>query len=342
MRKTKCKRLQKGCEKMVTISDIAKELNLSISTVSRAFTNPEMVKEVTRKQIIEKADEMGYQVNMIASQLRNKSSKLIALVSLQPRMSWFTDDLLNGAQEYVREEGYEIVTLNAHNAKVDSISICERMRFAGIIIAATELGRDVEVKRSKMLPTVYVNRMSEEGNNILTDDAAGISDLMDYLYSIGHRKIGYISGPENSLNSVIRLNTFKKKMQEYDLPVRDEWIERGEWMAEDAREAARNILSLPEYPTVLVAANDQMCIGVYQAIQEKGLVVGRDISVAGYDNTEFSQWMNPPLTTVSLPLYEMGQIAARTLLMKIEGKEEIKKEQIVRGELIIRESTRTV
>ena len=118
MRKTKCKRLQKGCEKMVTISDIAKELNLSISTVSRAFTNPEMVKEVTRKQIIEKADEMGYQVNMIASQLRNKSSKLIALVSLQPRMSWFTDDLLNGAQEYVREEGYEIVTLNAHNAKV--------------------------------------------------------------------------------------------------------------------------------------------------------------------------------------------------------------------------------
>lgn len=328
---------------MVTISDIAKELNLSISTVSRAFTNPEMVKEVTRRQILEKADEMGYQVNMIASQLRNKTSKLIALVSLQPKMSWFTDDLLNGAQEYVREVGYEIVALNAHNAKVDSISICERMRFAGIIIAATELSRNIDIKRSQLLPTVYVNRICDEGNTILTDDAAGVSDLMDFLYSKGHRKIGYINGPENSLHSFIRFDAFEKKMQEFDLPVREEWLKRGEWMVADAREAARSILSQSEYPTALVVADDQMCIGVYQAIQEKGLTVGRDISVVGYDNTEFSEWMNPSLTTVSLPLYEMGQIAAKTLIMKIKGKEEgIQKEQIVKGELIIRESVGTV
>lgn len=328
---------------MVTISDIAKELNLSISTVSRAFTNPEMVKEVTRNQILKKADEMGYQVNMIASQLRNKTSKLIALVSLQPKMSWFTDDLLNGAQEYVRKAGYEIVVLNAHDAKVDSISICERMRFAGIIIAATELGRNTDIKRSQMLPTVYVNRICEEGDTILTDDAAGISDVMDYLYSMGHRNIGYINGPENSLHSMIRFDTFKKKMREFGLPIREEWMKKGEWMVAEAREATREILSLPEYPSVLVVADDQMCVGVYQAIQERGLTVGREVSVVGYDNTEYSEWMNPSLTTVSLPLYEMGKTAARTLLEKMKGEEaHIKKEQIIRGELIIRNSVGVV
>ena len=108
---------------MITIYDIAKELHISASTVSRTFSNPGLVNETTRKRVLEKAEEMGYQVNMVASQLRNKTSNIIALVSLQEDWSWFTDVLANGVQDEAWKAGYEIVMLNGNSKHLESLSI---------------------------------------------------------------------------------------------------------------------------------------------------------------------------------------------------------------------------
>lgn len=321
---------------MITIYDIAKELKISPSTVSRTFSNPGLVNEKTRRRVLKKAEEMGYQVNMVASQLRNKSSNIIALVSLQGYWSWFTDDVANGVQDEAREAGYEIVVLNGSKEHQESIAICEKMRFAGIIVAATELGRDT-VYLNDVIPSVYVNRIIENQYRILPDDNHGISQAMDYLRDMGHSRIGYLNGPDSSMHSRIRYETFARKMREFRFPLRQEWIKKGDWLVEGAYCRMMEILSCPEYPTALLVANDQMCIGVYRAILEKGLQPGREISVIGYDNADYTKWMIPSLTTISLPLYEMGKQACKKLLAQIKGLPQ-EKEMIVRGELLKRNS----
>lgn len=321
---------------MITIYDIAKELHLSASTVSRAFSNPDLVSEKTRKRILEKANEMGYQVNMVASQLRNKTSNIIALISLQENWSWFTDTLANGLQEVVWKEGYEIVILNGNSKHLESISICQKMRFAGIIVASTELGRE-RVYGDDVIPVVYVNRMIEDQYRILPDDRHGVTQAMDYLKEMGHHRIGFINGPQESIHSTLRFNTYLEKMHEYGFEIKEKWIKRGDWKIESAYKCTNQILDGEDYPTALLIANDQMCVGVYQSMQEHGLKVGQDISVIGYDNMEYSEWMLPTLTTISLPLYEMGKAAGKMLLDRIRGGGE-EKEVVVRGELIVRNS----
>ncbi len=324
---------------MITIYDIARELNISPSTVSRTFSNPGLVKEKTRKQVLEKAREMGYQVNMVASQLRNKTSNIIALVSLQEEWSWFTDVLANGVQDAAWEAGYEIVMLNGNSKHVESISICEKMRFAGIIIASTELGKE-EVYSNDVIPVVYVNRMTADKFRVLPDDAYGIGMAMDYLKKMGHRRIGYINGPESSIHSKIRYRAFCQKMEEFHFPIVESWMKRGDWSIESACQGMREILDEKEYPTAVMVADDQMCVGVYKALQEKGLRPGTDVSVVGYDNLEYGQWMSPMLTTVSLPLYEMGRQAGKMLLQQIKGEPPEKSEVIVKGELVTRDSVK--
>ncbi len=325
---------------MITIYDIAKELKISPSTVSRTFSNPGLVSEKTRSRVLKQAEEMGYQVNLVASQLRNRTSNIIALVSLQGTWSWFTDDVANGVQDVARENGYEIVVLNANKEHQESITICEKMRFAGIIVAATELGRDT-VYLNDVIPSVYVNRIIEDQYRILPDDVHGVGQGMDYLREMGHTRIGFINGPESSMHSEIRYDTFVKKMQEFQFPVKPDWIKRGDWLAETAYGRMLEILNCREYPTAMLVANDQMCMGVYRAVQERGLQIGKDISVIGYDNVDYGKWVAPALTTISFPLYEMGCQACKMLLAQIKGISH-PKEVIVRGELLKRDSVMKV
>lgn len=325
---------------MITIYDIAKELQISPSTVSRTFSNPGLVKEKTRNLVLEKAREMGYQQNMVASQLRNRTSNIIALVSLQRDWSWFTDNLANGVQDEAWAAGYEIVVLNGNSEHLEGISICEKMRFAGIIVASTELGRD-SVYSNDVLPVVYVNRMIEDKNRILPDDRYGICQAMDYLREMGHSKIGFINGPESSMHSSIRYNAYLDKMKEFGYKVNPGWMKRGDWKFESAYLCTKELLEEKELPTALMVANDQMCTAVYRALREKGLVPGEDISVIGHDDIEYSQMMFPALTTVSIPLYEMGRLAGKMLLDQIQGETEVK-ENIVKGRLIIRDSVKKI
>lgn len=321
---------------MITIYDIARELNISASTVSRTFSNPGLVSEKTRKRVLDKAQEMGYQVNMVASQLRNKTSNIIALVSLQKEWSWFTDVLSNGVQDEAWDAGYEIVMLNGNSEHLESISICEKMRFAGIIVASTELGKE-RLYSNDVVPVVYVNRMIDDQYRILPDDRHGIAQAMEYLKQMGHSEIGFINGPESSIHSSIRFHAYMEKMRENGWQVKDSWVKRGDWKIASAYQCTREMLEGGDYPTALIVANDQMCVGVYQALQERGLTPGKDVSVIGYDNMEYSEWMFPTLTTVSQPLYEMGRAAGKMILERIRGTAE-EKEVIVRGELKIRNS----
>ncbi|MGF7144925.1 DNA-binding LacI/PurR family transcriptional regulator [Anaerotaenia torta] len=321
---------------MKTIYDIAAELNISASTVSRVFSKPELVSENTRMMVLDKAKELGYQTNLIASQLRRRNSDIIALVSLEKRWSMYTSALSNGVQKGAEDRGYNIVVVPIGMEPKKTIRMCESMRFAGMIIAGTQLGDELYCTNN-IIPLVYVNRNNLDKNVILPDDRYGIRLGMDYLFKMGHREIGYINGPATSFHSAIRYKAYEEWMGEHGCRIREEWIFDGDWAMESGYRAAVRIFSNRELPTAIVVANDEMCKGVYQAAEKFGLTVGKDISVIGYNNEDDSSCVTPKLTTVSFPLYEMGLNATQMLFDVIENgsKEEA---IIVRGELIVRDS----
>jgi LacI family transcriptional regulator len=321
---------------MITIYDIANELKISASTVSRVFSKPELVNEKTRRMVLDKAKEMGYQTNLIASQLRRKNSDIIALVSLEKSWSMYTSDLSNGVQRGAEDRGYNIVVVPIGREPKKTIRMCEAMRFAGMIIAGTQLGDELYCTNS-IIPLVYVNRNNVQKNVVLPDDRYGIRLGMDYLNKMGHREVGYINGPETSYHSAIRFNAYEEWMKDNDCAIHEEWIARGDWGLESGYRAAVKIFSNTKIPTAIVVANDEMCKGVYQAAEKFGMIVGKDISIIGYDNEDDGNWITPNLTTISFPLYEMGLLATEMLMKVIEdGAEE--KPAIVRGDLVVRDS----
>lgn len=323
---------------MVTIYDIAKKLNINASTVSRAMTKPEMVSAKTRKRVLEAAEELGYLPNMIASQLRSQESSVIALISLEPAWSWYTDMVLNGAEDRVKELGYSMIALSDKTRSyVESIKFCEQMRFAGVILFSTAIGYNREPIETN-IPIVYINRKNVDSEIVLPDEAYGIQLAFDYLVSMGHSKIGMLSGSNLSIHSQMRYHAYESLMKEKNYPIVSKWCgETHDWSKQETYEIACRILDQDEKPTALLVGDDMMCTQVYKAAQERKLIVGKDLSVIGYNDDDRAEYMLPALTTVQFPLYEMGKQAVEMLVSILRGLP-YEKNVVVRGKLIIRES----
>lgn len=324
---------------MATIYDIARELNINPCTVSRAFSNPDSVSDKTKHLVMEKAKELGYKTNMVARQLRSRSSKIIALVSLEPVWCWFIDMMANGVQEKANDLGYEVVVLSAGKNYLDRISFCEQMRFSGVIIASTELGDDREYPES-IIPVVYVNRENAPNHVILPNDRAGFTKAFEYLIDCGHRKIGFINGPAYSVHSKIRFETYMELIKQYGLDIKKEWYTSVTgWDREEGKLSAVSILSLMDRPTAIIAGDDLLALGIYDAAHQMKLRIGEDISVVGYDDDIRIEGAYPPLTTVRSSLYEIGIQAVEMLTALIEGRE-CEDRIIVEDTLVIRESVK--
>lgn len=175
-------------------------------------------------------------------------------------------------------------------------------------------------------------------NSVVPDDNYGAGLAVDHLIRLGHGSIAYINGLESWHNSQERLAGYVNTLQKHGLPMTKDWIQPGDWEVEGGYSAAQKLMQLPNRPTAIFAANDLMALGAIYAIQDAGLGVPHDIAVVGYDNREFTGIVRPNITTVVMPVYEMGRIAAEILLQQIvEGageSEEVK----VKGELIVRDT----
>ena len=320
---------------MVTIYDIAEALGINASTVSRTFNNPEMVSERTRKKVFAKAEELDYKPNLLASQLRtqNARTKIIGVISLEPEWLWFTEQVLNGIEQAARNLGYSIVILSSGLHYKTAVEFCEQMRFAGIIVMSTEIGRDVETVNSN-IPIVFINRNNVKQNVVLLDDKYEMKLAFEYLVQNGHSKIGCISGPSYSLHSKIRYNVFKEMMSKYNYSINKDWCQSvKEWRRDEAYKSAKKILKSEVLPTALMVGDDELCLGVYEALRDNKLEPGKDISVIGYDNQPIASAMYPRLTTIKIPLFEAG-IEALNMMNCIIEEKNYEKKVIVRGKLI--------
>ena len=328
------------------LEDIANRTGFSIATISRVLSNTQYpVKAAVREQILEAAREMGYKPNISARSLRTDRTNTIGIL-VDDLMSPFTPPVVRGIQDYLKAHDFMNLIVNSDWDPQQEQAAVENLvsrPVDGIIFVEYSHLTSNEALTRVNKPGVFVHRLfgTKIQNSVVPDDHYGEELAVRHLLLLGHRSIAYINGPESWHNSRERLSGYRDVLAEAGISINPDWIKPGDWEVEGGYRAAQSLLQVKERPTAIFAANDSMALGAVYAIQDAGLSVPRDMAIVGYDNRDFARIVRPRITTVVMPVYEMGRIAAEMLLNQIaEGRrddDEIK----VKGELIIRDTCGT-
>jgi DNA-binding LacI/PurR family transcriptional regulator len=327
----------------VTLAEIARAAGVSVSTVSRALTNDRHpLKEETRQRIINLAEEMGYNPNLVARSLQSKRTHTVGVIVDRMR-SPFAAATVQGIQDGLRLAGYSVSIINSNRDQdlvIEAIQTFNSRRTDGIVILNSWLHTFNDPLLSLQdRPFVFVNRLFSDAshNCVAPGDLCGAKLAVKHLVDLGHQRIAYINGMENWLEAQNRLAGYCEVLAEHSLPIDEVLIRPGDWGVDSGYQAAQELLALDQPPTAIFAANDLMALGAIYAIRDAGMRVPDHIALVGYDDRDFAEWIRPPLTTIRMPSYEMGQAAARLLLEQFAG-EELEDATQVPGTLIIRQS----
>ena len=328
---------------MVTIKEIAKKAGVSIATVSRVLSNSDYpVSDGTRSLILQVATDLGYSPNRAARSLRTDRSSLIGVV-LDNFSSPWSPIVIRGLQDIFQDSGYYSLVVNIPweiHSQSDVVQDLLGHSVDGFVFIETWHSVSERKNFLNDKPYVTVHRLFHEPDplSVIPDEIYNSSLVVDHLIKLGHERIAYIAGPKTYFSSGQRLTGYKKSLERAGLPVEDDLIYRGTWLVLSGYECTQEIIKQKYIPTAIVAANDKMAYGAILAVQEAGLRVPDDIAVAGYDNAEIAQISNPTITTLQMPLFRMGQVAAENLLNQINEEGYLSEEQLITGELIIRQS----
>lgn len=327
----------------VTINEIARVAGVSLSTVSRALSHSDHpVNPETRYRILGIASELGYQPNLLARSLRTDRTNTIGII-VENIQSPFIPPIIRGIQDHLKPEGYFSTIINSDwdpKIEADSIQSLKNRQIDGIIFVETwhHSSQPVQVMTNK--PFVFVHRLFNArcSNSVAPDDYGGARLGTHHLVSLGHRRIGLIKGPKDWDASQNRFKGYIDELEAAGIPFDRALVRSGDWEVKGGYLATVKLIGLKNRPTAIFATNDLMALGAIYAIQDAGLRVPEDVSVVGYDNRNFTGFVRPAITSVSLPCYEMGVTSARLLLDLINERVNEVDPIEVKSELIIRES----
>lgn len=327
---------------MVRIVDVAKKANVSTATVSRVLSKSETVKKDTTQRVLEAIESLNYQPNILARQLRRLETKTI-LVVVPDITNTFFSKVLRGIESVAIESGYQVLLGDAlNNVERESgyLNILQQKKADGMILLTARVDGQVVEDIAKQYPVVLACEYTE-GSEIPTvsiDNISSARKATDHLINLGHKRIGFLSGPFNSVLGRDRYKGFKQAMAQHSLTVESYLVQEGDFSFESGFNLMKKFLALDVPPTAVFAANDEMAIGAIKAIKSKGLSVPEDISVVGFDDIKFASIFEPALTTIAQPSFEIGK-KAMELLIKIINKDELEKNQyILEDKLVVRDS----
>lgn len=330
----------------VTIKDIAYLAGVSKTTVSKVINNKDdSISKSTRDKILQIMKEQNYVPNKLAQSLVTKRTKTIGLLIPDIRNPFFTD-ISRGAEDFARKEGYNIIFCNTdedYEKEVECVSmLCEKM-IDGIIFAPSSNTSDKKHLYSDLkTPVVLVDRKIELANAkgiVKVDNKNGTYEGTKHLIKQGHRNILYLSGPLKNDISKERLQGYIMALEKSDILVKEENIVEGEYKYEWAYEFIKNLDEI-KY-TAICCGNDLIAIGAIQALKEKKFKIPEDVSVVGFDDIETAKLIDPSLTTIRQPAYEMGEKASEILIDNLKNNSgESAKTITFKQQLIIRNSTR--
>lgn len=330
----------------VTMKDVAIAAGVHFSTVSRAL-NPatrSLVKPQIAERILATARHLGYRTNSLASSLRTKRSRVVGVV-VPDIASLLFPPILEGIEHALLKEGYMTILANTANDPERHRRILAGMverQVDGLILATATLHDPIlDEWLENRAPIVLVNRTDESGRApaVLNDDLRGIGLAVHHLAALGHRRIAHIAGPRSLSTGAVRLRGFQLACQELAIPrMKHGVVHATAFTREAGRVACLDLLTHNTTLTAIVAANDLIALGCYDAFTEKGVACPGDVSITGYNDAPFVDLVQPPLTTVRIDQREMGLEAARILLARMAGHQAIA-DILLRPQFVERRST---
>jgi len=329
---------------MATIKDVAKRAGVSISTVSYVLNNTGKVSDETKKRVLKAVEELGYVPNNFAKGLKRQQYDLVALVVHEIKGPFY-DALVRGIQDVLHSFGYNLlIYCTLENRKNDVDKFLKTGIIGGMIIMTPFVKNDDILRWSNELEIITLDRIIKDKKikSVRINNEKGTYELVKYLFELGHRKIGFIKGPKDSLDAKERYRGFTRAINELNLDIREDYILEGNFTEESGYTVMKEYLERKKkksLPTAFLCANDEMAIGAMQALKEKGFSIPKDISIAGFDDIELSSYVTPTLTTVRRPMYQLGSLAAHMLLSLLQNKEDYVSNIVLDVNLVIREST---
>lgn len=335
----------------VTIKDIAKELNISCSTVSRALKDFPGISPTTKKAVTDLAKEYNYRPNAIALSLRNQKTNVIGVV-IPETVHFFFSTVISGIEDEAMKDGYNVMICQSNESyerEADCIDALMSARVDGLLVSISRETEDLAHLQKVVeegTPMVFFDRLVQGMNapSVIVDDYQGAYDAVEHLIQQESSHIVHLSGPDNLIISRKRKEGYLSALEDHNMAIDEAYIvECRNGTTEEAEKAMADLLASGKPIDGVFANNDMAALGAMKAIQRSGLKSPDDIAIIGFSNWQFSSLMNPGLSSVAQPGYEIGREAARLILDEINNEGKNKGHvSILDTELIIRESSRRV
>ncbi len=333
-----------------TIKDIAKKLKISPSTVSRALRDHPDISKETKSKVKTLAQKIDYQPNSIAQSLKARKTHTVGVIVPEIRHDFFST-VISGIEDVAYDRGYTILVSQSHeNEEKERLNIKAMIsnRVDGLMISISQNTKNKEpfqsLKRQK-IPFVFFDRAFKDddfkASMVVVDDFEGAQTAVEHLIEKGYRRIAHLAGPKFIPISRERLKGYKSALKKHNIRYDKQLVIQGGFNEEDGIIGFQKLLQLKKMPDAIFAVNDPVAIGAFMQIKQNGLKIPDDIALVGFSDNPVMSLIEPAVTTVKQPMYEIGQVAAKLLLEQIENDQGTFKprEEILKTELIIREST---
>ena len=332
----------------VTIVDIARQLGISKSTVSRALTAHPSVHQQTREKVLKLAEEMEYERNMFSIGLIKKSSHTLGIIVPEFTRSFFPQIII-GAQEKAKENGYNLIISQSdenYDTEVANAKVMLVHQVDGLLVSITKETKTFEhlkVFQRKGIPIVFFNRVCDEMivPKVIVEDTEGAFAAVEHLIKRGKKRIAHLSGPTSLSISRRRQDGYMNALKKYGIDFEPELLVNYDLSIPNVEAHIDYFLQLQPRPDAIFAINDPAAIETIRVLKEKGIRIPQDIAVVGFSNDMVSSVIEPSLTTVEQPIKEMGRTAARLLIEQIQRNFEDWKAQTVslKTTLVVRDSS---
>ncbi|WP_223068012.1 LacI family DNA-binding transcriptional regulator [Paenibacillus caui] len=336
----------------VTIKDVAKKAGVSPSTVSRVLSNHPRISTETSQRVKAVMEQLGYHPNIMAKSLVSKTTNSICVLLPKPAEELFSNlffmELIRGIVTQANRSGYDVLLSSGVNEKEELEAVSRllngRRVDGAILLYSRKDDPVVDFLYEHKYPFTLIGR-SENHHDILTVDTDNVQasyDATKHLISMGHERIGFVSGPPNLVVSQDRLTGYRNAMSDSGLQVRSEWIVEGEFLQESGYRAMSFFMNLPQRPTALVVVDDMVSFGVLRGLHELKFKVPEDLCLVSFNNIPLSELSTPPISSIDIGIYHLGYTASQVLIQSIQNDSvtgPMPKRHIIPHRLMVRESS---
>jgi len=332
-------------QRFITIMDIARELNISVATVSRAMRDAYDVSKKTRERVLEKAIQMNYKPNFNAIGLAKSKTHTIGVI-VPSITNYYFSTVFTGIQEIAYRENYQIVLCVTNDSAEKELEIIRNLSitsFDGLLVSTCSSSGACSHLQEVMdngVPIVFFDRVPAgmETSKVTQDDFNGAFEAVEHLLACGYSKIAHITGPENLDFTAKRLEGYKAALLKHDIPFDPEWIIYSGFSQECGGQDVQKLLEAKERPDAIFAVNDRKAIGAMLALKNKNIKIGEEMGVIGFTDDPVCSLISPALTTIAEPAFAIGTTSCELLFKHIRKKYFQPQQVVLPGRLVKRES----